>query len=444
MIRLTYVYIVSIFIFLLKSNIVIASSAQSEMLKNTLNSIVTVYAVNFNNKRDADSFLKSSVAGGSAGSGVVIDKAGIFITNFHVIDGKSIIKVVLNDGRVFKANLIKSDNNLDLAILKIEDDSNNFIPINMVSSENIEIGDSVFAIGNPFSVGISVSSGIVSALPNNKSGISKIGNLIQTDAPMNPGNSGGALIDINGNLVGINTAIFSKSGTFLGIGFAIPTDVVKLFISKSLNGKKIKQYWLGFSAVNVNAEIAKNYKLKAPKGVIITNIFKDGPADKANLKVGDIILSANKKVINSVNDISFVVASIENEEAIDLQMYSDGKIFYKEIIPQEPTEEVPAQITKLSDGIFRGLVIANNSNAISYELSVQYVENTLVVYDIEKSSILAKLGIKKGDIISSIDGQEIKNVDDLVKLILQDKTKEKYDLVFRRYNTYINVSAKLR
>jgi len=418
---------------------------KADMLKKVLTSMVTIYSVNNISSSELDLFFKSSQPAGSTGSGVIVDSKGIVITNKHVLLPNSKIKVVLYDGRVYPANIIKMDETLDLALLRIDFNSNEvFNPINIISSDNIQVGDDIFAIGNPFGVGISVTSGIVSALPNNNLVSSKIGNVIQTDAVMNPGNSGGALINQKGDLLGINTSILSKTGTFSGISFAIPSNTVKLFIDRTLSGKKVKQYWFGMSAVNVNNELAKKYGLDRATGVIIAVVYKGGPASRAGLKVGDIILAVGDKKITSINDLGYIAASIDREQTLLFQVFSNYESYVKEVVAQEPQYNVPSEITNVEDGLFKGIVVANNSHALSYEMGIGYVENTVVIYDITKGSTLEKLGIKKSDIIFSLNGIRVANVNDFMKKISKNQDQEDYNMVIRRQSNEINIYLRKR
>ena len=257
------------------------------VLQKSISSVVSVYALSSAKESEIKDFFRSSNTSGDKGSGIIIGEDGLIITNNHVIDGKSTIKIILYDGRVFKANILIQDKELDLAILEIQSKNLKFKPIKISNnSSNLELGDTVYAVGNPFGIGLSVTSGIISALPSKNNTFSGLGKLIQTDASMNPGNSGGALLNTKGELIGVNTGIFGD--VFIGIGFAIPADVVQLFINRSISGQKIKKYWLGFIGVNVTSEMIEKLGLSYPKGVIITDVFKGSSGEKAGVKVGDV------------------------------------------------------------------------------------------------------------------------------------------------------------
>ncbi|MCK5167496.1 MAG: trypsin-like peptidase domain-containing protein, partial [Rhodospirillaceae bacterium] len=227
----------------------------------------------------------------SLGSGVIVSSDGTIVTNHHVIEGAEEIKVVLSDRREFEAVIVGKDERTDLAVLKIKNAGKDFSFLELNNSDNLEVGDLVLAIGNPFGVGQTVTSGIVSALARTQIGVSDLGSFIQTDAAINPGNSGGALIGMDGKLIGINTAIFSKSGGSMGIGFAIPSNMVSSVVRAIQTGGRAVRPWFGASGHGVTADIARNIGLDRPVGVMITNVFDDGPAKRAGIRRGDIILN---------------------------------------------------------------------------------------------------------------------------------------------------------
>ena len=231
------------------------------------------------------------------GSGVIVSPSGYILTNNHVVDGADEIEVVLNDSRSARAKIIGTDPDTDLAILKIELDK---LPVIVLgNSDNAQVGDQVLAIGNPFGVGQTVTSGIVSALGRNQLGINTFENFIQTDAAINPGNSGGALVDINGNLLGINTAIYSRSGGNMGIGFAIPVSTAKLVLEGIVKDGQITRGWIGVEPNDLSPELAETFDVKTKRGVIITGVLQNGPAAQAGIRPGDVIVQiANQPVVD--------------------------------------------------------------------------------------------------------------------------------------------------
>ena len=247
------------------------------------------------------------------GSGVIVSPNGYILTNNHVVEGADEIEVVLNDTRKAKASVIGTDPDTDLAILKI--DLNKLPVIVLGNSDALQVGDQVLAIGNPFGVGQTVTGGIVSALGRNQLGINTFENFIQTDAAINPGNSGGALVDVNGNLMGINTAIYSRSGGSMGIGFAIPVSTAKQVLEGIVKDGQITRGWIGVEPQDLNAELAEAFKLKPEAaqagGVIITGVLQEGPAAQAGIRPGDVITAVNHKPVSNVSQLLTAVASLK-------------------------------------------------------------------------------------------------------------------------------------
>ena len=241
------------------------------------------------------------------GSGVIVSPSGYILTNNHVVDGADEIEVVLNDSRSARAKIIGTDPDTDLAILKIELDK---LPVIVLgNSDAAQVGDRVLAIGNPFGVGQTVTSGIVSALGRNQLGINTFENFIQTDAAINPGNSGGALVDINGNLLGINTAIYSRSGGNMGIGFAIPVSTAKLVLEGIVKDGQITRGWIGVEPNDLSPELAETFDVKTKRGVIITGVLQNGPAAQAGIRPGDVIVQiANQPVVDVTQLLAQVAA----------------------------------------------------------------------------------------------------------------------------------------
>ena len=247
------------------------------------------------------------------GSGVIVSSSGYILTNNHVIEGADEIEVVLNDTRKTKAKVIGTDPDTDLAILKIELDK---LPVIVLgNSDQLQVGDPVLAIGNPFGVGQTVTGGIVSALGRNQLGINTFENFIQTDAAINPGNSGGALVDGNGNLLGINTAIYSRSGGSMGIGFAIPVSTAKQVLEGIVKDGQVTRGWIGVEPQELSAELVEAFKLKpeAAKagGVIITGVLQNGPAAQGGIRPGDVILAVNGQPVGNVSQLLTAVAALK-------------------------------------------------------------------------------------------------------------------------------------
>ncbi|PNG47536.1 MULTISPECIES: trypsin-like peptidase domain-containing protein [unclassified Variovorax] len=257
------------------------------------------------------------------GSGVIVSADGYILTNNHVVEGADEIDVTLNDSRHARGKVIGTDPDTDLAVLKIELDK---LPaVVLGDSDNLQVGDQVLAIGNPFGVGQTVTSGIVSALGRNQLGINTFENFIQTDAAINPGNSGGALVDVNGNLQGINTAIYSRSGGSMGIGFAIPVSTAKQVLEDIVKEGKVTRGWIGVEPNDLSPELAETFGIKASKGVIITGVLQDGPAARAGVRPGDVITGVGDKEIGNVQELLTAVAGLKpgNASRFALQRGSD-------------------------------------------------------------------------------------------------------------------------
>jgi serine protease DegQ len=247
------------------------------------------------------------------GSGVIISADGYILTNNHVVEGADEIEVVLNDSRHARGKVIGTDPDTDLAILKISLDR---LPvISLGNSDSLRVGDQVLAIGNPFGVGQTVTSGIVSALGRNQLGINTFENFIQTDAAINPGNSGGALVDVNGNLMGINTAIYSRSGGSMGIGFAIPVSTAKLVLEGIVKDGVVRRGWIGVEPADLSPELMETFGVKADRGVLITGVLQNGPAAQAGIRPGDVIVDVAGKPIANVSELLSTVAALKPGQA---------------------------------------------------------------------------------------------------------------------------------
>src|SRR5215831_13559283 len=294
-----------------------ASASQLELsfapvVKRVAPAVVNVYAARIvanNNPFLADPFFRQFFGAvpreqveRSLGSGVIIDQAGLVVTNYHVIDGASQIKVALADKREFEADIVLKDQRSDLAVLRVKDANERFPTLEFADSDELQVGDVVLAIGDPFGVGQTVTHGIVSAVARTQVGISDYRFFIQTDAAINPGNSGGALVDANGRLIGINTAIYSRSGGSQGIGFAIPANMVRVVVaSAKTGGSAVVRPWLGAKLQEVTPEIADSMGLKRPSGALVANVAAGGPAARAGIKTGDVIVSIDGTVVDDPN-----------------------------------------------------------------------------------------------------------------------------------------------
>ncbi|NYT58641.1 trypsin-like peptidase domain-containing protein [Alcaligenaceae bacterium] len=260
----------------------------------------------------------------SLGSGVIVRQDGYILTNYHVVEAADAIQVALSDGRAARAELVGADPESDLAVLKIDLPELKAIAFN--GDHAVRIGDVVLAIGNPFGVGQTTTMGIVSALGRNRLGINIYENFIQTDAAVNPGNSGGALIDTSGRLVGINTAIYSETGGSLGIGFAIPAGAAQIIMDQIIEHGAVTRGWLGVEPQDITPDLARAFKLKQDDGVIVAGVLRDGPAFKAGLKVGDIIVKMNAKPVLDSIDFLNQIAPLAPGQRVTLALVRDGRL----------------------------------------------------------------------------------------------------------------------
>ncbi|MBM3514386.1 MAG: DegQ family serine endoprotease [Alphaproteobacteria bacterium] len=350
----------------------------------------------------------------SLGSGVIVRPGGVVVTNNHVIEGADEITVVLSDRRELAAKLLGTDPQSDIAVLQIEDVGGPLPFLDPVDSDTIEVGDLVLAIGNPFGVGQTVTSGIVSALARTNVGVSDIGSFIQTDAAINPGNSGGALITSDGRLVGINTAIFSQSGGSIGIGFAVPTNLVRTVIAGILAEGRAVRPWLGASGQTVTSDLAKSLGLDRPGGVAIQRVVKGSPAASGGLARGDVILSINGKPVIDDNELKFMLATLPVRGTAEITVNRGGRES-KVRVTLASAPDSPARDTTRLEGRqpFSGAIVANFNPALAEELRVEYIEGCVMILDVAQGSIAGRIGVQRGDCVVDLNGSSIATVEDL-------------------------------
>ena len=267
------------------------------------------------------------------GSGVIVSPEGYILTNNHVVEGAQEIEVTLSDSRRTTAKVIGTDPDTDLAVLRITLDR---LPvIAMGNSDTVQVGDKVLAIGNPFGVGQTVTGGIISALGRNQLGINTFENFIQTDAAINPGNSGGALVDVNGSLLGINTAIYSRSGGNMGIGFAIPVNTARQVLDGLVRNGQVTRGWIGVEPVELNSDLAETFGIQQTEGVIITGVLQNGPAFKAGLKPGDVLLAVGEKDVRNVSELLTLIAAQTPGTAVKMRIKRRNADMTLEVTPAQ-------------------------------------------------------------------------------------------------------------
>ncbi|WP_220711095.1 serine endoprotease DegP [Enterobacter cancerogenus] len=338
------------------------------------------------------------------GSGVIIDAAkGYVVTNNHVVDNASTIKVQLSDGRKFDAKVVGKDPRSDIALIQIQDPKN-LTAIKLADSDALRVGDYTVAIGNPFGLGETVTSGIVSALGRSGLNAENYENFIQTDAAINRGNSGGALVNLNGELIGINTAILAPDGGNIGIGFAIPSNMVKNLTAQMVQYGQVKRGELGIMGTELNSELAKAMKVDAQRGAFVSQVMANSSAAKAGIKAGDVITSLNGKPLSSFAALRAEVGSMPIGSKVTLGLLRDGKPVNVSLELQQSSQN---QVD--SSTIFSGIEGAEMSN--------KGQDKGVVVNNVKANSPAARIGLKKGDVIMGANQQPVKNIAELRKIL---------------------------
>jgi Do/DeqQ family serine protease len=341
----------------------------------------------------------------------------LVVTNNHVIEGADEVKVSLADKREFEATLVLKDPRTDLAVLRIKDGHEQFPVLEFADSDALQVGDVVLAIGNPFGVGQTVTHGIVSALARTQVGISDYRFFIQTDAAINPGNSGGALVDLTGKLIGINTAIFSRSGGSQGVGFAIPANMVRVVVaSAKTGGSAVVRPWLGAKLQAVTPEIADSMGLKRPAGALVSNVVANSPAASAGLKAGDLILSVDGQDVDDPNAFDYRFGTKPLGGSARLGILRGGREQNTTVslrsAPATPRDEIVIR----SRSPFSGVKIANLSPALAEELQLQNADQGVAIVDVDTGSYASNLGFQRGDVIEEVNGERIRKTSDLERL----------------------------
>jgi serine protease Do len=372
------------------------------------------------------------------GSGVIVAADGTVITNRHVIENAQDIKIILSDRREFPAEVVTLDERTDLAVLKANIGNTRLPVLQLGDSDAMEVGDLVLAIGNPFGVGQSVSSGIVSATARTTDGISDYGYFIQTDAAINPGNSGGALVNMKGELIGINTAIYSRSGGSLGIGFAIPSNMVRTVIDASATGQRPVRPWLGISAQEVTAEMADSLGMDRPQGVVIKAVREGSPLAEAGLKVGDIITSVNGVEVNNPEALRFRVGTQAVGSKASFTFLRRGARDDAIIELIAPPEVPPRQtLTLKGRSPFSGAEVVNLSPAVIDELGYEGpIDSGVMITSVQRGSLAARLGFKPRDIVLEVDRRKITEVNDLARAMGTEQAR--WRISIQRGNQVIN------
>jgi len=350
----------------------------------------------------------------SLGSGVVVRGDGVILTNNHVVEGAQDIVVALSDKREFKAKVLLADSRTDLAVLKIDTKGEKLPTIDFGDSDKLNVGDLVLAIGDPFGVGQTVTMGIISALARTQVSASDYQFFIQTDAAINPGNSGGALVTTDGKLAGINTAIFSRSGGSIGIGFAIPANLARRVVESALGGGGVHLAWVGAEGQPVTSELASSLGLSRPGGVVLKSVFPGGPVANAGLKTGDVILTVDGVEVDDMQGLNYRTATHKSGEVVKLHVSSGGKQRDVNVTLAVPPETPPRQFTTVAGrNPLTGTKVENLSPAVAMDVQASPMDRGVVVVTVTEGSIAANYGFQTGDIIRAINGANIGNIGDL-------------------------------
>ena len=361
----------------------------------------------------------------SLGSGVIVEPNGIIITNNHVIANADEIKVLLSDKREFKGKVLGTDPKTDIAVVKIEAKDLPTIPLG--DSDKIQVGEYVLAIGNPFGLNQTVTMGIISAIGRANVGISDYEDFIQTDAAINPGNSGGALVNIRGELIGINTAIFSKSGGYMGIGFAIPTNMAKAVMDSIKKDGKVVRGWLGVSIQDISPSLARQFGIKENAGALVSDVMEKSPAEKAGLKRGDVIVQYQGNPVDNPGHLRNAVAQTKIGTRVKMMVIRDKKeIPIEVLIGEQPRDLVKAggeeesQSSEESRNI-SGLEVTDLTPDLARRLGVPFKGNHVIVTNVEAGSPAEDAGVLKGDILLEINRIAVKNSEDYDRIMSKIK-----------------------
>jgi serine protease Do len=375
----------------------------------------------------------------SLGSGVIVRSDGVIVTNNHVIQGGQNIVVALADRREFKAKVMLADTRTDLAVLKIDAKGERLPTVEWGDSDRIAVGDIVLAIGDPFGVGQTVTMGIISALARTQIGASDYQFFIQTDAAINPGNSGGALITADGKLIGINTAIFSRTGEYAGIGFATPANLVRKVVEGALGGG-IKLPWLGADGQPVTGEIAQSLGLSRPGGVLIKSVYPGGPAANAGIKTGDVVLSVDGGDVDDMQALNYRIATHRPGEVVKLELAAGGQRHEVSATLALPPENPPPDVTVINGrNPLSGAKVENLSPAVASDLQLSFNARGVVLVATGDNTFSSNYGFQAGDIIRSVNGVDVKTVGELKRAL--DSANGHWDLVIQRGDQRLTLSV---
>ncbi|HQY58044.1 MAG: Do family serine endopeptidase [Nitrospira sp.] len=391
----------------------------------------------------------------SAGSGVILEPNGYIVTNNHVVEGATQITVTLSDRREFPAKIIGTDPKTDLAIIKIE--AKDLSSMKWADYDELQVGDVVLAVGSPFGLSSTVTMGIISALGRGNVGIADYEDFIQTDAAINPGNSGGALVNLQGKLIGINTAIFSRTGGSEGIGFAIPSSIATDIVESLTKMGKVVRGWMGVAIQEITPALAKSFKLpEERKGVLISDVNENGPSHTAGMRRGDVVIAFNGKEVQSVSQLRNLVARMGVGKDADIKILREGKEqLLKVKVAERPSDEVlakrepgpaapPAETVKPPDNVLASLRVQMLDAAMQSQLNIPAKTTGVVVSSVEAGSPAESAGLQRGDVIQEVNHEVVKSLEDYQKASAKVKKDEMVVLLLSRQgnNLFVAVNPK--
>jgi serine protease Do len=385
---------------------------------------------------------------------VILDPSGYIVTNNHVVEGASQITVTLSDRREFSAKVIGADPKTDLAVIKIE--AKDLTALKWADYDELQVGDVVLAVGSPFGLSSTVTLGIISALGRGNVGIADYEDFIQTDAAINPGNSGGALVNMQGKLIGINTAIFSRTGGSEGIGFAIPSSIALDIVESLTKTGKVVRGWMGVAIQEITPALAKSFKLpEQRKGVLISDVNENGPSYAAGMKRGDVVVAFNGKEVQSVSQLRNLVARTSVGKEADIKILRDGKEQSLKIkVAERPSDEVlakrepapsgPTETVKPPDNVLASLRVQTLDAAMMSQLNLPAKTTGVVVSSVESGSSAESAGLQRGDVIQEINHEVVKSLEDYQKASAKVKKDEMVVLLLSRQgnNLFVAVNPK--
>ncbi len=375
----------------------------------------------------------------SLGSGVIVRADGVIVTNNHVVQGGQSIVVALSDRREFKARVLLADSRTDLAVLKIDTRAEKLPTVAFGDSDKLSVGDIVLAIGDPFGVGQTVTMGIVSALARTQIGASDYQFFIQTDAAINPGNSGGALITSDGRLIGINTAIYSRTGEYAGIGFATPSNLVRRVVEGALGGG-VKLPWLGADGQPVTGEIAQTIGLSRPGGVLVKSVYPGGPAADAGVRSGDVVLQVDGTDVDDMQGLNYRIATHGSGDIVKLKLAKGAQVREASVKLALPPENPPRDLSTIAGrNPLTGARVENLSPAVASDLQLAFTAKGVVVVSTADNTYSSSYGLQPGDIVRSVNGAEIRSVNELKHAL--DVANGHWDLVIERGNQRLSLSV---